>query len=165
MHIRILQLTDAKQFRKVRLQALKKDPQSFASSYEEEKDFPLSKYKARLDLSNAVTFGAFDKGELIGIVTFLREEKIKLQHRASILGLYVSEDYRSNGAGKELMKNVLQYAKETNGVEQIYLTVVTTNEVARRLYHSLKFEVIGIDKRALKVENEYLDEANMVYMV
>ena len=36
------------------------------------------------------------------------------------------------------------------GIEQIYLSVVTTNEPARNLYASLGFDVFGTEKKGIK---------------
>jgi ribosomal protein S18 acetylase RimI-like enzyme len=43
-------------------------------------------------------------------------------------------------------------------LEQITLAVVTTNEAARSLYRSLGFATYGVEPRALKVGERYLDE-------
>ena len=45
---------------------------------------------------------------------------------------------------------------------QIHLSVVSENAAARQLYLSAGFRVYGLDPRALKVENRYLDEDLMV---
>ncbi|WP_317935242.1 GNAT family N-acetyltransferase [Sporosarcina aquimarina] len=44
----------------------------------------------------------------------------------------------------------------------MYITVVTTNSTAKKLYTSLGFEKFGTEKRALKVDGDYFDEDLMV---
>ena len=46
-------------------------------------------------------------------------------------------------------------------MEQIQLSVVTTNESARRLYRSLGFQVYGLEPAALKLDGRDLDEEHM----
>ena len=76
--------------------------------------------------------------------------------------MYVSPDQRGLGIGKSLMVEAIQVANDWTGVEQVYLTVVTTNEPAKKLYASLGFEVFGTEKKALKVSDTYFDEEHMV---
>jgi RimJ/RimL family protein N-acetyltransferase len=47
-------------------------------------------------------------------------------------------------------------------VEQVCLTVVASNVAARRLYSAAGFEEYGLERRALKVGDEYYDEVLMV---
>ena len=93
----------------------------------------------------------------------VKEKKLKLKHRANIFTMYVSPEKRGIGAGKCLMlEEQLRRQKELEEIEQIYLTVVTTNDPAKRLYSSLGFKLSGKDKRAIKLDNAYFDEDLMV---
>ena len=47
-------------------------------------------------------------------------------------------------------------------VEILQLTVVSTNERARRLYGDMGFAQYGIEERGLKCGNQYFDEVLMV---
>src|SRR5690606_36859575 len=96
------------------------------------------------------------------VVTLFRESLAKLQHRANIIAMYVAPDQRGLGIGKSLMIEAIQVAHDWAGVEQVYLTVVTTNEPAKKLYASLGFEVFGTEKRALKVKDTHYDEEHRV---
>lgn len=44
---------------------------------------------------------------------------------------------------------------------QINLCVTTVNEAAKHLYESQGFQVYGVEKNAINVDGEYLDEALM----
>ncbi|MGM7722920.1 GNAT family N-acetyltransferase [Metabacillus sp. Hm71] len=66
------------------------------------------------------------------------------------------------GAGKCLMQEAIKKAKEMVEIEQIYLTVMSTNHSAKRLYSSLGFEIFGTDKRAIKLNDTYFNEDLMV---
>lgn len=162
MEISQLQPTDAYKYRNLRLNALKNNPEAFGSSFEEEKDIPLKTFESRLASDVSFTFGAFENGELIGSVTLVIEKKIKLKHRATIFAMYVSPEHRSLGIGHALMAEAINKAKELDEIEQIYLSVVSTNHHARKLYTKLGFEKIGDEKRSLKISNEYFDQVHMV---
>ncbi|MCY1250884.1 hypothetical protein D9M72_645760 [compost metagenome] len=46
-------------------------------------------------------------------------------------------------------------------VEQLQLTVVSSNAAAIRLYSKLGFAEYGLEKRALRIDGQYLDEVLM----
>lgn len=162
MNIRLLGPDDAQQYRVIRLEALKNSPEAFAASYEEEKSRTVEQYKDKLFSNDLYTYGAFDHEKLIGVVTVVRETRIKLSHRANIVAMYVIPEKRSRGVGWALLENAINIAKETNQIEQINISVVTTNESAKKLYSKLGFSVFGTEKKALKLEHIYFDEDHMV---
>jgi RimJ/RimL family protein N-acetyltransferase len=92
----------------------------------------------------------------------IRGKIFKLKHRANIVAMYVAPEKRGFGIGKGLLSETIKKANDLEGIEQVYLTVVTSNEPAKRLYSSLGFEVFGTEKRALKFDNTYFDEDHMV---
>lgn len=162
MEIRILNLSDAESYREIRLEALQNNAEAFASSYEEERDYPIEVYRKRLQSEDAFTFGAFENEELIGTVTLVKEKKMKMKHRADIVAMYVDREKRGLGAGRSLLQAAIRKAKELEDVEKVQLCVVTTNETAKRLYASLGFEVYGTEKNALKLDHHYFDEEHRV---
>ncbi|NEU32103.1 GNAT family N-acetyltransferase [bacterium LRH843] len=164
MGIRILTtLEDAEKYRSIRLESLQNSPESFASSYEEEKDLSIEEIMNKFRLDDSFTYGAFENGELVGIITLHRDKLYKLSHRAHIGAMYVSPVKRSFGIGKDLMEEAIKKAKSIKGLEQVYLAVVSTNESAKKLYCSLGFEVFGTEKKGLKLDNNiYCDVDFMI---
>lgn len=160
--IRRLVASDAENYLALRLEALQNSPESFGSTYEEEKDQPVEKYIKRFESQDSFTFGAFKNSELIGTVTLVKEQRVKLRHRTSIVAMYVSPTRRGSGVGMALVKEAIKMAKELEGVEQVHLAVVTTNKSAKKLYDSLGFEIFGTEKQALKIDDTYFDEDLMV---
>jgi ribosomal protein S18 acetylase RimI-like enzyme len=165
MEIRRLEPKDAANYKEIRFEALQNHPEAFRSSYDEEKEFPLERTENRLNEEHSFTFGVFDKNKLIGVVTLILEQRNKIKHRANIAAMYVYPGKRKSGIGKSLMLEAIKKAKAIEGIEQIYLTVTSSNEPARKLYQSLGFKTYGIDKRALKIENTYFDEELMVLVL
>jgi len=162
MNSRLLTATDAEAYRNLRLDGLQNNPEAFGSSFEEEKDFPIEQIADRFESQGSYTIGVFDHEELVGVATLVQESKLKLKHKASIFAVYVSPKKRGFGIGKQLMAEVINKAKELEEVEQLTLTVVSTNASAKSLYSSLGFELFGTEKRALKIGQQYFDEDYMV---
>ncbi|MBS8266777.1 GNAT family N-acetyltransferase [Mesobacillus boroniphilus] len=162
MEIRQLHGNDAEMYRLLRHEALRINPEAFSSSYEDEMYYEEQEYRQRLDSKFTYTFGAFDEGKLVGVVTLVPEGKVKLKHRANIFAMYVTPAKRGEGTGRYLMKMAMRKATELKGIEQIYLTVTGNNEPAKKLYSSLGFETYGVDKRAMRVGDKYYDEELMV---
>ncbi|MFE4762243.1 GNAT family N-acetyltransferase [Bacillus mycoides] len=166
MKIRQLNPTDAEKYLSIRLEALQDSPYAFASSYEEEKNQTAEKYKNRFSTPvNTFTFGAFEESQVVGIVTLIREQTLKLNHRANIVAMYIKPKKRGIGLGKALISKAVEKANSLEGIEQIYLSVVTTNIPAKKLYASCGFEIFGKDKKALKFDNTYYDEEHMVLIL
>ncbi|MFQ3544157.1 GNAT family N-acetyltransferase [Halobacillus rhizosphaerae] len=163
MEIQRLNEQDVERYLEVRLQSLQTNPEAFASSYEEEKERPVELYQSRLNpQSPSITVGAVEDGQLVGIATLVTETKQKLSHRANIVSTYVIPEKRGNNIGRKLIEQAIQHAQRIQGIEQIYLTVASENKAARQLYLSSGFEFFGTDKKALKLEDHYIDIDHMV---
>ena len=79
--------------------------------------------------------------------------------------MFVAPKARGQGVGKSLLLELIKMAKDCDGLEQINLTVVSDNAAARRLYKSIGFEVYGVERNALKYNNQYFDEDWMVLFI
>jgi GNAT superfamily N-acetyltransferase len=108
------------------------------------------------------TLGAFEDGEMVGMMTFVRETRVKEQHKGHIYGVFVSREHRGKGVGVALLDTLLEKAKRDFSLEQILLAVGTVQTAARRLYSSRGFLSFGIEPRGLKVGAEYVDEEHMI---
>ncbi|PLS03101.1 GNAT family N-acetyltransferase [Neobacillus cucumis] len=164
MEIRLLTPADAKQYWELRLEALKNDPSAFLSSYEEAvtRENAIEQTARNFTAEGNYTFGAFDHDELIGVVTLLQEDRVKIGHRANIFAMYVTQSKRGLGIGKELMTAAINKAKDIDVIEQINLNVTARNQRAKQLYTKLGFQEFGLEKHALKVDGIYYDDFYMV---
>ncbi|MBC5636495.1 GNAT family N-acetyltransferase [Ornithinibacillus sp. BX22] len=159
--IRLLEPADAKLYAELRLEALQENPEAFSASFEEEKDRPIQHYEERFQQKH-YNFGAFDEGKLVGVVSLVPETKLKLKHKANIFAVYVTPSHRGKGVGKALLEAAINQAKQIEGITRINIAVVSVNHEAKALYKRLGFETFGIEEKALKVKNVYLDEEYMV---
>lgn len=161
MHINELTLEHATIYRDMRLKALREEPSSFSEAYEDALALSFDEYEQELSNKNRITFGAFEAGELVAIVTLQTTTKKKQAHIAQITEMYVHSDYRGQGVSKSIMASAIMRAKELK-CEQIHLTVNVANTRAKTLYTSFGFEIIGMEKEILKVaSNKYIDEYRM----
>lgn len=167
MYLRTLTSLDAEVYRELRLQSLRLHPEFYLSSYESEKKLSIVTTRIRLEPSeNNFTLGAFDGEEkLVGIVTFFRESRPKIDHKANIYSVYVDADIRKQGVGRRLMLELIARARLLPGLEILNLTVTSNNVAAKRLYESLGFVCYGTEPKAMKIGDEYLDEDLMILML
>lgn len=152
----------ASDYYQLRIEALQNSPEAFASSYEEEVRQSAAKYETRFGMDDSYTFGAFQDGCLVGSVTLLKEQLKKLSHRVNIIAMYVKPEYRGFGIAAALMEKAIQTARQIGEVEQIHLTVVSTNTRAIKLYEKNGFTLYGTVNQSLKTGSNYVDELLMV---
>jgi ribosomal protein S18 acetylase RimI-like enzyme len=165
IEIRPLTPDDAAAARELRLEAVHTNPEAFASSYADEQRRTVADMRARLENPESpgdAIFGAWVAERLRGMVGVRQELRLKLRHKAMIWGMYVAPDQRGRGLGKALLAAAIARARQMPGVEQVNLAVVATNTTARRLYLAHGFEIYGYERRALKHDDQYLDEEFMV---
>jgi len=157
IQIRQLSPADAGSFRELRLEGLRLNPEAFGSTYDFEKDQPLERYTAWL--TNSAVFAAYQNSELIGTASFTQLSGQKDSHKGWLRAMYVRPAARRSGAGRQLVQAIINHARPK--VEQLQLTVVSTNLPALYLYQSLGFQQYGLEPRALKHNGLYSDEILM----
>jgi RimJ/RimL family protein N-acetyltransferase len=158
LDVRRLGTDDVASYRDLRLEGLKSHPEAFASSWESEAEKPLSWWAERLK-SSIVLGGWVDGSPLAGVAGFRVQDAVKLRHKAVLWGMYVRPEARGTGLAAALLQRAIEHASTL--VEEISLTVVTTNAAACRLYRAAGFKEFGLERRALKVGSEYHDEMLM----
>ena len=121
--IQIRQLTpaDAESFSELRLEGLRLNPEAFGSTYEFEKDQPLTRYTGWL--TNSTVFGAFQNSHLIGTASFTQLSGLKDSHKRLLRAMYVRPIHRRSGAGRQLVQAIIELARQK--VEQVQLSVVS----------------------------------------
>lgn len=162
MKFRQLTYQDSEHYQALRLQALHELPAHFASSFEIEKQKSIAEIIEEISPSASSFFmGAFNDSLLVGIAGFKQEPLGKMKHRGQILGMYISPDMRGRGLGKKLLTALLSKINENTAIERVDLVVSIDNRKAISLYESLGFIPYGEYKKALKLDEGYVDEAYM----
>jgi ribosomal protein S18 acetylase RimI-like enzyme len=157
--LRRLIASDAPNYRALRLEGLRSHPEAFGASWEDEASKPLSWFAERLE-RNAVFGGSRDDSALLGTAGLLVPNAVKSRHKGVLWGMFVRPEARGTGLAAGLVAHVIEQA--TLLVEEVRLTVVSSNMAAVRLYSRAGFNQYGLEPRALKVGDQYYDELLMV---
>src|SRR5215210_8438322 len=134
---RFLISDDYGEYLRMRLEGLRKHPDSFGSTYEEESRLDALKlhYAIKGSRTGQFVLGAFVEDQLVGICGFVRDVRKKAKHRGELVQLYVDENFSMQGIGESLLTQAIDKAFENPDIEQITLGVVSSNHFAVGLYH------------------------------
>jgi ribosomal protein S18 acetylase RimI-like enzyme len=164
VEIRPLTEADAAAWWTLRLRMLREEPGAFGSSYEEAiartPEEVAARHRQTVTDPDAFLLGAWG-ATLAGAVGFRRDSGLKVRHKGMIWGMYVAPEARGLGLGRRLLDAAVDRARGMEGVEQVSLEVTVGNSAARALYRSCGFTVYGVEPRALKLGDVYLDEELM----
>lgn len=165
--IRFEELTekDAAIYRALRLEALRENPEAFASEYDVEIHDSLSDFEERLSRDHAITIGAFDQERLVGIVTLVKETLPKMRHRATLEAVYVKPECRGRRISGRMIEKLMEIVKEEGVVRKFYLFVMTSNTQAIKAYKKMGFFIYGEDREAMKEGDRYVDEYLMTKFI
>lgn len=160
MLIRRLTPADAAGYQRFRLRGLREHPEAFTSAYEEVALQPLSTPEQRLGLPGEKVWGAFVNGALAGMIGLNHETRLHNRHKATLVGMYVAQEFSGHGLGQALMQAVLQEARDCL-VELIVLTVTEGNQAALALYRRAGFAAFGLEPDAVRVRGASLGKIHM----
>ena len=157
--LRLLTTADLAAYRALLLPGLITDANSFRMAPPDEENAPFPTQNQ----SDSFTLGAYVGEQLAGIVSFQREghDRIKLRHKGLLFRMYVAPNFRGQGIARLLILNLIDRVRTLGDIEQINLTVVSTNP-AKRLYEQFGFQSFSLEKRGIKWQGHYFDEASMV---
>ncbi|HXA47750.1 MAG TPA: GNAT family N-acetyltransferase [Burkholderiaceae bacterium] len=162
MLIRKLNEVDAEAFKAMRLAAVENSPLSFYPSVADLNGTSMAGFRAQLNTETGNTvFGAWMNDELVGIVGLRRDGREKLRHKATVWGVYTVSSCRGQGVARQLMSVALEEAKSHPEIVGVNLSVITNNHAAKALYASFGFRSWGIERNAIQVNGEFVDEEHM----
>ena len=161
--VRKIQSHESLLYRSIRLACLKNAPDNFGSIYEEEMSIPKLKFESYIEQENdeRFMFGAFDNGNLIGIVGFERVERQRACHRGEVVQMYIDAAYRGQNIGEQLLRGLIEQAFSVKGIEQLQLSLIASNRAAIKLYEKIGFQAFGVQPRYFKVGEHYMDQQFM----
>jgi ribosomal protein S18 acetylase RimI-like enzyme len=83
-----------------------------------------------------------DQNNIVGFAFLKIKRRLLNGHFSAELGIVVDEVHRGKGLGSKLMENLLKLAQQES-VHEIFLTVLSDNVRAIRLYEKYGFKKIG----------------------
>ncbi|MEM7525141.1 MAG: GNAT family N-acetyltransferase [Pseudomonadota bacterium] len=138
--IRRLEVEDLASFKHLRLEALRLEPEAFASSLADAERLSDAEWAARLT-ENAV-FGAFAADDLIGMMALIPSPFRKMAHRATIGMVYLAAPARGGGVASALLQSLTAHAR-AESVRQLELMCSSENAAAISFYRREGFSEMG----------------------
>ena len=102
---------------------------------------------------------ATDDEDIVGFLSAQRGTQNRIRHSAYIV-VGIREKFRGIGIGSKLFSILDIWAKENN-ITRLELSVICSNDIARRLYEKNGFEIEGIKKNSMIIDGKYVDEYYM----
>ena len=158
MKYRKLKNNDFTAYEELRKEALAKEPQAFSATEEAEAVVRKPRFEAMLKSPSNFIIGGFLENTLVGMSGFFRFEGKKAHHKGIIWGVYIQEQHRKMGIGKEIVAKTIKEIWKDEAITLVQLGVGLNNFPAINLYANLGFESYGVEKRAFLINGEYIDE-------
>jgi ribosomal protein S18 acetylase RimI-like enzyme len=136
-----------REYRELRLRALKTDPQAFGQSYAEAVTHPEERWRQRLkDAAEGKSCLVFaeQEGRLIGMSGAYQWPEDIAADRAMIVAVFVDADARGQGVGEALMAAVMNQLVAA-GIGNAILAVNPVQTAAVRLYERMGFRRTGVE--------------------
>lgn len=165
MEFRKLTGDDAAAYWALRLEAVELEPRSFGPTPEEHRQITIEETRAFVERPHSFVMGAFEGLTMIGTARFDREPGIKERHKGHVRGVYVAASHRGKGVAKGMIGALIDEVRNDPSMEQLLLAVGVFNTAARKAYTSLGFVVFGLEPRALRAGDAYVDEEHMILML
>jgi ribosomal protein S18 acetylase RimI-like enzyme len=103
--------------------------------------------------------------EVVGLIVFRSKSTKRLSHTGTFTAM-VKKEYRNQGIGKLLIKELLNWAEQNPLIEKVSLGVLSTNQRAIDLYKKMGFIQEGRKIKEVKFSQEvYVDDILMYRFV
>lgn len=103
------------------------------------------------------------EGMLIGFLSAIGNTPKRKRHCIHI-AVGILQQWVGQGIGKQLFQNVERWAKENN-MHRLELTVMTHNEAGVALYKRAGFEIEGVKRDSMCVNDTFIDEYYMAKLI
>ncbi|MFN9731763.1 MAG: GNAT family N-acetyltransferase [Pseudomonadota bacterium] len=157
--VRRLHAADAAAWRALMLLALQREPDAFTSDAAESAALPVAWWERRT--ADEVVLGAFEGGELAGMVALQPQARLRVRHKATVSGLYVRERSRGGGLGARLLAATIDVARARDGLRVLQLQASAHNGGALRLYGSRGFVVFGTEPLAVRHSEGFVTKLHL----
>lgn len=97
-----------------------------------------------------------DDDTCIGTIDFINFDPFN--NRAE-LGLFIANEYRGKGYGRQALESLTTYARDHIGIRQLYVYIELENEVCLNLFEDFGYRRAGVLEAWVKRGNTYRDVA------
>lgn len=104
---------------------------------------------------------ALSGDKMLGGLVLTRNSKATKNDHVRVLGMWIIDEYRQIGIGKNLMDYGLEWARSKKWLRKIILGVYSSNLRAVNLYFNYGFTVEGSIRGMALIDGEYVDEITM----
>jgi RimJ/RimL family protein N-acetyltransferase len=102
-----------------------------------------------------------DAGRIIGHLD-LKHDGLRLGMHWCQLGMGIEKAYRSYGLGERLMRGAIAFARDSQQLSCIELSVFGNNLPALALYKKLGFKQSGLLPDRFRIDGQSIDDVNML---
>lgn len=176
MVIRALTGADAAWYLAIRREMLADSPWAFASSPDDDRFRDAGVVEAFVAGERQAILGAFADesdppslrgdagaaGPLLGVAGLLGNHRVKMRHRVTVWGMYVTPRARGRGIGEAVLGAAMRLAGAWAGVTSVGLSASGRSAGAIRLYERLGFRRWGVEPGAVVLDGESIDEVHLV---
>lgn len=140
IEFRCLEPGESGEYRKIRLESLKKFPDFFSADYEE--SVKIDKLSIERDIENKTSdkfiYGAFFNNQLIGIGVLVKNS----MNVGNIYQMYIKPKFQGHNIGMKLLENIIIEAEKRFGKIELSLEVQSHNYKAKELYFKAGFRQV-----------------------
>lgn len=113
--------------------------------------------KKQAQATNQIILLALLNDELAGLLSITADKRLRVRHIGDVF-LVVQKRFSNQGLGTILLEEGLEWAKRSNVLRRLQLSVQTRNEAAVHLYEKMGFVIEGKQERgAYLEEGTFLD--------
>ena len=98
-------------------------------------------------------------GELVGYLIAIGGQAKRNKHSVYLV-IGIKKNYQGQGVGSALFNELEKWASD-HRIHRLELNVVTRNEAGLALYRKAGFEVEGLKRHSLVIDDEFVDEYYM----
>lgn len=106
---------------------------------------------------------AVEDGKIVGYIRAERGRLNRIAHTAYIV-IGILNAYTNQGIGSSFFRNLIEWAKK-NRMVRLELTVECHNKAARHLYEKNGFQVEGVRRKSMFVDEHFVDEYYMALLL
>ena len=115
--------------------------------------------KINIDEGSCIIIGLIDD-QIIAVAQLVRLKRKRISHNSNF-SISVKKEYWGEGIGTLILEEIIKYAKSSQTITNIHLSVNSENSRAISLYKKFGFEKVGVHKKYICIDGTFYDEVLM----